>query len=138
MLPATRAYPYTVNTQVYTGRGLWFGYSIRNVHDTAPTLLTFYDGLGTGGVIIGVDEVPAGTAKVEFPSGAAVRTESGLFVGLSGGTPTVVPYYLTQTRLIEGLALIDDPDRNLDELALARLMAWVENLPAGLTEPAAT
>lgn len=138
MLPACRAYPYTVSTLAFSGRGLWFGYAIKNAHATAAATVNFYDGLGTGGVLIGCELVPAGTSKVEFPSGASVRTESGLYLEISGGTATVVPYYLTQTRLLEGLALMDDPDRNLDELALARLMVWVENLPAGLTAPAAS
>lgn len=127
MLPVTRGQPFAVNSLVYSGRGAWFGYSIKNAHATDTSLITFYDGIATTGVPIGFVDVPAGRTEVSFPSGAAVRTESGLFIGFAGGTPTIVPYYLTETRLLDGLALFDDGDHNLDSVGLLKFITWLDD-----------
>lgn len=126
MLLAARAQPYTAAAQVYTGRGLWCGYAIKNTHATAAGLVDFYDGASTSGVLIGTVAVAAGDSKTVFPTGATIRTESGLFLNPAGGTLTVVPYYLTQTRWLTGLAVTDDEDRNTDGYGAVRLLSWLE------------
>lgn len=127
MIPACRAIPYTANALVYSGRGLWFGYSIQNAHATDSTVVTFYDGVGTGGVKIGVVEVPGVSSGISFPNGAAVATEQGLFVGFSGGTPTIIPYYLTQTRLTDALALYDNDVAGVSPLGLLHVLEWLND-----------
>lgn len=126
MIPACRAYPYAANSLVYSGRGLWFGYSIKNVHATDTALVTFHDGLATGAPVLGYVEVIAGRSENQFPSGAAVRTESGLFIEIAGGTATVVPYFLTQTRAVEGIALYDDVDVGYTPPGLLKWLTWLQ------------
>jgi hypothetical protein len=138
MLPAARACPFTADSLVYSGRGLFFGYSIRNTHATVTATVDFYDGTSTAGVLIGSVDCLAVRSENVFPSSAAVRTEAGLYIDGASATCTVIPYYMTQTRLMDGLTLFDDEDRNLDELGLARLMAFLESslptpAPAGPT-----
>lgn len=127
MIPACSTLAYTASSLVYSGRGLWFGYSVRNVHADTATLVTFHDGTSTSAPIIGVEEVPFGTAKVQFPNGASVKTESGLFVELSGGTPTCTPYYLTQTRLTNALALYDNDVQGVNPEGLLHLLTWLSD-----------
>lgn len=127
MIPACRGYPYTANAQAYSGRGLWFGYSIRNVHATDATLITFRDGGATSAPAIGLVECLAGRSENQFPSGAAVRTESGLFIEIAGGTATVIPYYLTQTRAVEGIALYDDIDVGYTPPGLLQWLTWLQD-----------
>jgi hypothetical protein len=122
MLVATRGQPFTVDALVYSGRGLWFGYSVKNAHATAVRSVDFYDGVAATGVLIGSVSVPALTSVCVMPGAAAVRTESGLFMDLSGDSTTVVPYYMTQTRVVAGVTLLDDEDRNTDGFGLLRLI----------------
>lgn len=125
MIPACQAYPFASSSLVYSGRGLWFGYSVKNVHATDTALITFRDGIGTGAKEIGFAECLAGRSENAFPSGASVGTEQGLFVQIAGGTATVVPYYLTLTRLIAGLALYDNADTNLSGTGLLHYIEWM-------------
>lgn len=126
MIPACRAIPYTASALAYSGRGLWFGFSVLNAHATESTVVTFYDGVGTGGVKIGFAEVPGVSSATEFPNGAAVATEQGLYVGIAGGTATVVPYYLTQTRLTDALALYDHEVQGVGPMGLLHLLTWLQ------------
>lgn len=125
MIPACQAYPFAVSSLVYSGRGLWFGYSIKNVHATDTALVTFRDGVSTAAKEIGYAECIAGRSENAFPNGAAVGTEQGLFVQIAGGTATVVPYYLTLTRLIAGLAVYDNADTDVNGMGLLHYLTWL-------------
>lgn len=126
MIPACRTLELTANGLVYSGRGLWFGYSIDNTAADADATVQFWDGIKSSSVLIGSVTVPMGASAIEFPSGAAVRTEAGLFVSGATSDTLVIPYFLTQTRLLDGLALYDDDTRGVDGFGLLRLGAWLD------------
>jgi len=129
MIPACRTLELVADGLVYSGRGLWFGYSIDNTGNSDDATVQFWDGVADSTVLLGSVFVPKGTSAIEFPSGASVRTEAGLFVSGAGADTIVVPYFLTQTRLVAGLALYDDETRGVDLFGLARIIELVESLP---------
>lgn len=125
MIPACQAYPQTASGLVYSGRGLLFGYSILNAHATASSVVTFHDGVSASSKVIGFAECLAVRTENALPNGAAIGTEQGLFVEIAGGTATVVPYYLTLTRLVESLAVYDNVDTDVNRNGLAHFLEWL-------------
>lgn len=131
MIPACRTLELDADGLVFSGRGLWFGWSIDNTGGSDPVDVQFWDGLKGSSVLLGSVNVTNADTDNEFPNGAAVRCETGLFVTGASASCIVVPYFLTQTRLLDGLALYDDDTRGVDQWSLMRLLAWfaAHNIP---------
>lgn len=129
MIPAAQTTAYTADSLVASGRVLLVGYSIYNAHATDATLVQFRDGATTSAEQRLVVSVPAGASSVVMPGNGAIDFERGLFVDVTGGTPTVIPQYVTTTRIASMLALYDNATRDLDDIGLIKLMELAASLP---------
>lgn len=126
MLPAALTTAYTVDSLVTTGRLLLLGFSIDNAHASEDCVVNFRDGAGTGAESRLVVRVKALSSKENTFGNGAIAFERGIFVDVTGGTPTVIPQYLTETRVLDILAMFDNGTRDADQFGLARLMMWLD------------
>lgn len=129
MIPAAQTTAYTADALVASGRVLLVGYSIYNAHATDTCIVNFRDGAVNTAESRLVVAVPALLSKEGLPGNGAIDFERGLFIDVTAGTPTVIPQYVTTTRIASMLALYDNATRDLDDIGLIRLMELASALP---------
>lgn len=125
MLPAALTSVYTADALVDSGRVLLVGYSIYNAHATDTGTVVFRDGTTTSAEARLVVACKALESQVVFASNGAINFERGVFVDVTGGTLTVIPQFITATRIVEHLALYDNATRDVDDVGLMKLASWM-------------
>lgn len=89
--PGTAA-PLTASGQAITGPAVWGAFTCTNSHATTVTTISFYDNTSAAGNKIYPDVVvPAvsGNVRIDWPG---IALSNGLWIVLSGGTPSAMAW----------------------------------------------
>lgn len=123
MLPAALSNKFTADAVVFTGRGLFRGFSYLETSGSAGLTVAFYDAAAVGDttkpLVPGVTAAQA-TGDVVSLGAMVAAVERGLVMDITGaGTVTV--FYNPETRWLHELNIFNTGDEDVSTAWLARM-----------------